>query len=266
LLDTLGAPDRNSKKGGRRSEIDDAALLDRCSRLLGPLQYQWSEIGWHLQRAKTLSDIRCAFESVKEPWRQDFELFLNEPSQKATMKEARALRKRIKRLGVLVRDAYLAQRQARERLDRALQIAADHSEDEKTLKLCKERRAQHASTVLVLGELEHNVEGAREDVQKQNAFLAQSALLKLIKDKRCELLPVNFAQAMAGLPYMSCRQSRSRCKDHPIANPYGFEFETFQEASRALKELPQDTREAVASVGIFDLQAPSERSDRATQT
>jgi len=171
------------------------------------------------------------------------------------MIEARALRKRIKRLGVLVRDAYLEQQKAKERLDRALQIASDHGENEKTLKLCKEQRAQHASTALVLRELEDSVKREQEDVQKKNAFLAQSALLKFIREKRYEPVPIKIAQAMAGAPYMDYRQSITRCKelteDQPMTGPYGFAFETFQEASRALNELPQDIGEAVACVEAY---------------
>jgi hypothetical protein len=56
---------------------------------------------------------------------------------------------------------------------------------------------------------------------------------------------------MAGLPYISWRRSIFPCEGHDIAHAYGFEFETFQEASRALKELPENVNEAVACVEAY---------------
>jgi hypothetical protein len=166
------------------------------------------------------------------------------------MEEARALRSRISGLEMLVRDALHEQQSAKERLDRAVQIAAN-SEDEKIQKLCKERHNQHASRVLILEELERSVEEERHVLQRESAHLAQSALLNFIRSKRYTLSPLNFAQAMAGLPYISWRRSISRCKEHQIAHPYGFEFETFQEAGRALKELPKNVNEAFARVEAY---------------
>jgi hypothetical protein len=167
------------------------------------------------------------------------------------MEEARALRARIKALEKLARDALLEMQRAKERLDRAIQIAAEHSQDGNIQKLCKERSEQYASRAAILGELEHEIEAERNSAREQGAHLAQSALLSFVRDKRCKKLPLNFAQAMAGLPYISWRQSNSRCKEHQIAHPYGFEFETFQEASRALKVLPENVNEAVACVEVY---------------
>jgi hypothetical protein len=130
------------------------------------------------------------------------------------MEEARALRSRIKGVEKLVGDALLEKQNAKERPDRAVQIAADHSEDEKIQKLCEERHNQHASRVLILGELERSVEEERNALQRESAHLAQSALLNFIQSKRYTPSPLNFAKAMAGLPYISWRQSISRCEKH----------------------------------------------------
>lgn len=133
MSDVFFAPHSESKKRGRPSEISDATLLHCCWKFLG-LEYQWSEIGWSLQRAKTLPDIRASLQPLKEPWRQDFELFLWEQTRHATTEEARALRARIKGLEKLARNALLEMQKAKERLDRAIQIAAEHSQDERIQK------------------------------------------------------------------------------------------------------------------------------------
>jgi hypothetical protein len=82
-------------------------------------------------------------------------------------------------------------------------------------------------------------------VRRQEAHIAQSELLDFIGSKRYTLSPLSFANAMAGLPFISWRQSAARCRRIKAAQHFPLQYEMFQEVARALVSPPKTVENAI---------------------
>jgi hypothetical protein len=70
------------------------------------------------------------------------------------------------------------------------------------------------------------------------AYFCQSELLDFIGSGRYRLVPLNFAHAMAGLPYMRWRQSFKRCQRISRNITETIRYEQFKLIRRAINGLP----------------------------
>lgn len=114
-----------------------------------------------------------------------------------------------------------------------------------------ERQVTYAASVELLRQFHIQLEERIEDLRRREAHFSQSQLLNFILSKRYTFGPLTFAHAMAGLPYVTWRQSTARCLAL-IANPsVGLSFEMFQEVSRALANPPQTSIKAIEQVKAF---------------
>ena len=232
------------RKRGRPSPINETRLRSKLSELLGAFEYHWAEIGWELQRARTIAAVRKALQPIQN-LRSSVEAFLYEPTEKTSMKELRELRKMTAGLGVGLRKAIPEEREAAEQLERILGALKDNGPDDQLQHLCEKRKRQHADASERVGELRSRLEASEQRVRRQEAYIAQSELLDFIGSKRYTLLPLSFANAMAGLPFISWRQSATRCGRTKAAQHFPLQYEMFQEVARTLARPPKTVEKAM---------------------
>jgi hypothetical protein len=121
----------------------------------------------------------------------------------------------------------------------------DNGPDDQLQQLCEKRKRQHADTIERAQGLRSRLEASEHRGRRQEAYIAQSELLDFIGSKRYTLSPLNFANAMAGLPFIGWRQSATRCRCTKAAQYFPFQYEMFQEVARALARPPKTAEQAI---------------------
>ena len=232
------------RKRGRPSPINESTLRSNRSSLLGAFEYHWAEIGRELQRARTIAAVRKALQPITNH-RSSVEVFLYKPTEKTSMKELRELRKATDGLSVALRKAIPEEREAAERLELVLGALKDNGPDDQLQRLCEKRRRQHADVSERVQELRSRLEASEHRTRRQEAYIAQLELLDFIGSKRYTLSPLNFANAMAGLPFIGWRQSATRCRRTKAGQYFHFQYEMFQEVAHALARPPKTAEQAI---------------------
>jgi hypothetical protein len=212
------------KRLGRQSPLSDAQLINRRDQLVQYLEGAWGEIGYDLQRARTPQGIPRVFARVKAGGHQTLLApFIQGSKAKPDPAKIRALRQQIGKLAEAARKACDKQQRTTELLRQA-QMAVSHGSKE-NLKIFKQelarcgRQARRARKRY--SALRHEFDRLRAELEQVEAAYAQSELLKAIRSRvlkdesarirRYAYVPLNLADAMAGLPYMGWRQSAFRC-------------------------------------------------------
>lgn len=182
-----------------------------------------------------------------------------EPTSRTDRAELEALEKQEKKISALTRTAFEQEQVAREKLETATHaVNADPANEQ--LQLFKHRKEQQYSSA-------HNQlsalreEGERLDAKKKQkqAFYSQSELLDFIHSGRYSLTPMNYAKAMAGVPWVSWRQSAERLQDFEFHHPYGIEYEKFRIVEKALRTRPRSCAKAVDQLKTSLLRTKSGR-------
>ncbi len=206
-----------------RKTIPNATLEGWRDSLVWPLEHYWGQIGYELSQATTTAHICDAFSFFPDPQRSQFQFFSRSCSTSAKTLEQRRRRRQYDEVSEQARLAREAEEKCRNSLNVALsalqvaqgtsqQQAMEHERGVRARALAEaEQRRIH---------LEDQQRTLSERIADEAAGFAQTELLRFILDRRYELTPINFANAMAGLPYMAWRQSFKRCMrwDCPIAN------------------------------------------------
>lgn len=239
MIEALEAPNLDSKKRGRPSEISNEALFSRRNTLLGIFEYHWSEIAWELQRAKSLAAIREALGPLPIPRSYEFELFLFEPTKETTFKELRDLSKARRGLGIEFKKALLVEGDAEEARENVEGAMKDRSSDATTESALHKYQRLYSAAKRRKEELQVRIDVMENDLRRQRAFIAQTGLLDFIRSERYTLSPMSYANAMAGLPFITWRQSVSRCLKAKASHPFLNIYELFLEVQRALNGPPQ---------------------------
>ena len=183
------------------------------------LEQNWALVGWELQQAYTVADVRAALEPLKTSDYSRLEVFKREhKTEQTTSAKLRRARLAIKYAESEWRSAHEhleASRQSAERVRVALkQVLLTPDEDEIST-LCEQRKRELAEAAANWRECDLRLDSLRDDLKLQESYFAQSELLKFILSGRRDLTtPLNFANAMAGLPFIGWRQSDERCSDH----------------------------------------------------
>lgn len=232
------------RKRGRPSPINETSLRSKLSDLHGAFEYHWAEIGWKLQRARTIAAVRKALQPITH-LRSSVELFLHESTETTSMKELRESRKATDGLRIGLRKANAEERETAERLERALGALKDMGPDDQLQQLCEKRKRRRADISEKVQELRNRLEASEHRVRRQEAYIAQSELLDFIGSKRYTLSPLTFANAMAGLPFISWRQSAIRCRRLDAGHRFPLQYEMFQEVARALATPPKTAEQAI---------------------
>jgi hypothetical protein len=97
-----------------------------------------------------------------------------------------------------------------------------------------------------------------EQLADEEAHFAQLELLRFILSLRYSLIPINFANAMAGLPYMGWRQSFKRCRGRECQTVNGIAYRTFRIIQTAVSRSVDSSESLVDSIRTFLKKAKAE--------
>lgn len=250
---------------GRPSEISDVTLVHLRDTLLATFEYHWAEVGWELQGAKSLKSIRSALRPIPDPRRHEFEFFLHEPTQTACLRELREQRRADSGLRIEFRKALLEEREAKELLDNVLGALRDQLSDASTERALHSYQRRYTAAQTRVDDLRARIDTSENSLRAKGAYVAQAGLLDFIESKRYTLSPLSFANAMAGLPFISWRQSASRCVKIRATHAFGNIFELFLELERALTDSPETAKLALEQVKTH-LKKSKRQSEYTTQT
>lgn len=229
---------------GRPLLITHSALESNCRHQHDNFDSGWGEVGWDLSRAKTIESLRKALEPLRD--RSELEPFVSKPQSPATWKEMREGREAINRLRDRVSLANQDLNHVRDLRDRIRGALLDSRSDDLLQRKCDENEERYSTGLEYLQQLQKLLNEQMEEQRSRESYISQSELLKFIISKRHELTPLSISNAIAGLPFITWRQSTVRCMK--IKLEQGMRYSMFQELTRALANSPHTATEAVKQV------------------
>jgi len=221
------------KPRGYPQQVDDDLLWNRRQHFRWLVESTWDEVGHVLLRVRTMAQLRKAL----KPWGKRVEQ--EEHAIKALLwpdespADSRLLyrqRKLSEQIHVRYLKAFEDIGKNRESLEKFRVIpAVGLSAAEQDL-IC-DALYQRARTLARTG-AEYMALAQQEkelDLRIKNgeAYFARNEFLRFCTSKRYTLNPLNIANALAGLPFIGCRQSVRRCKKWPD-DPTGLSYGIFQ--------------------------------------
>lgn len=224
-------------KRGRRKQIDDLTLGHRRDAFVGFIENNWGTIGWELQRARTSAQVRAALLPLAGGSYHQVDPFIRSPQGNGTARECHSTQRELQAAGKQRQTAYEAEQKSRESLERILRAQQSMGDEEQRSAMRED--ITRRETELALAQEQHaearqREQFLRERLLDQQACFAQEELAKFILSQRHSLKPLNFANAMAGLPEIGWRQSFKRCKDWTCPLENGSAFRQFKMLSAAL--------------------------------
>ena len=240
----------NKTPRGRPLLITDSALESNRDHQHDNFDYGWGEVGWNLSRAKTIKSLRKALEPLRG--RPELELLVREAKSPTTWKELREGREDINQLRDRLRIAYQDLNNVRDRRDRIQGALLDSGSDDLLQRKCDECEENHSRTLEYLQQLQKLLNELTEEQRSRASYISQIELLNFIMCKRYTLTPLSISNAIAGLPFITWRQSTARCAEIPAAQ--GLRYSMFQELTRAFANSPSTAAEAVEQAKAYLLQ------------
>jgi hypothetical protein len=229
-------PPENEGRLGRPSALTNADLLQRRDQLHGIFAAHWPTIGWNC--ARSLSHIGPALRSLTNLKHPTIELLLSNTSGRALPDGAHPFQQKRKRLYKdlaevedrlsAVNTRVIEGEGAFEQALNRFAIARDgyswarkEGKKKKAKSLLKEREKWSSLCQRVQAELNRHKESLKDcyvelgEIRKKiteiEARFAQTELLQFVLSERYVFTPLNLANAAAGLPHMSWRNSFRLC-------------------------------------------------------
>jgi hypothetical protein len=267
-------PDLAQEKpnAGYPERIDHKRLWNVRQHLLWLLETTWDEVGWTLGRVKNAAQLQAAV----KPWQARIEqeehvvkslLRLSESPATGTLLDRQ--RKQQGKLHSSVLSAHDQIGKCWESLERFMQIPSMDLPDAERNVICDAIRmrarklAQAGAEYIALTNEEKDLE---QLIRNGEAYFARKEFARFCRSQRYRLNPVNVANALAGLPFIGCRQSVKRCRKWPADGSGGLSYQIFQilrrivQANTRRPDLIKDaerwlrSRRAAESSGVSELQ------------
>jgi hypothetical protein len=210
------------KKRGRPPDIEDGGLLSARGALYFILEQNWAIVGWELQQACTVADVRAALEPLKTTDYSRLEVFKREhKTERTTSVKLRRARLAIKDAESKWRSAHEkleASRQSAERARVALKQVKSTPDEAEISTLCEQWERELAEATAKQNECDLRIDALRDDLKQQEADFAQSELLKFILSERRVLTPLNLrtrwqgCRSLGGVSLTSVAQATRRCQ------------------------------------------------------
>lgn len=207
------------------------------------LEQNWGPVGERLLFAKTVSDIREAFEQVEFIRSSRLEIFTQPETREANGDALRKRRKQLQEMRVQIYHAAVAQRYASDWYQRAQDDWRSESDSKRKQELERaysEWRYKSQDADRTAKELETERVRLEQELRESEACFAQSEILKFVRDKRREFKPFNVAAAMAGIPYLSARVSCERVWAAKPQSTNGHAYKIFQIFQSNFANYPQN--------------------------
>jgi hypothetical protein len=215
-------------------------LLNRSDNLVSFIEGNWGLIGWELETAKTIEDVRNALNATDSQQPHIIQVFTRASTATATALDLRRRARELRRLDKEVRAAAANQQRCGESLQKvtwALREANSATQQKEIAQLFERRSKDHEEAKLLHEGLLMHVRSVIAQYEDERAFFAQTEMLRFLLSPRYSFSPVNLANAIAGLPEMGWRQSAKRCSRHKARLPDGPIYWLFKLIRRASSEL-----------------------------
>jgi hypothetical protein len=202
------------KKRGRPFSLDQQSLLNRRESLRFWLDGSWGKIGWKLQTAKALSDLRKAFRPLDTSNHHPINIFAQKTRRTANAASLRLRTKEASGLHEEVRATALDAQKREDAVNRvrsAFQQAKAKRDKKKFGKILDERLSVHKEAQANYEALLRKERALEQQMSEERAFFAQNELLRFLKSGRYAFTTAKLANAMAGLPDIGWRQSAKCC-------------------------------------------------------
>jgi hypothetical protein len=204
----------------------DALVLTRNS-LASLLEEYWADIAWKLERVRTRSALAVALKPLQAHRKELIEHLLESDTEKAQAKDIRvtwrARQSEVSKARDIVKPTYEGSqghcKQAVLALDELLLQNKNQPRtitDEFLLDRVFESFWKWSTAKAELAAIRGGIDALDAKLARQQAYFTQAEMLLYIRERRYEFTPRMFASALAGLPYMSYRQSISRCRREPF--------------------------------------------------
>jgi hypothetical protein len=201
---------------GRPCEINDDQLEISHRVLLGCLETYWHEIGWKLSTAKTPRNVRNVlgefFQRHKSFYRFPFDL---ETEESTTSLHPRHLRRQYRQASLGLESFRKKHEKDEQQVNEGRKALSQAENDPETHKIIlqevEKREVRFKASAAQFEEMEQALQKVRIDLEKQEAFFAESELFTFIRNSDRGFTPQTLAKAIAGLPYIGCEQSFRRC-------------------------------------------------------
>jgi len=244
---------------GRPPLVNQDELLGRRDSLVSVLEPSWGEIGSELKTARTTSDIVKVFSALKSALRAfPLEYFCGEATTPDSPLKLQETRRELWQISQESRKLHEA-RDKQAQLVTEAQTALAQAENKPEIVDVVE--AELATRQAELDRLESEIEKARirrenleRNLHNQEAFLAQTELLRFIRSRRYALTPRNLANAMAGLPHIGWRQSFKRCAEVDCPMALSLNYQVFQAIAYVLRR--KQPRSAEGALRLFQGEVP----------
>jgi hypothetical protein len=220
IIDMLTDRERKRPRGYPQ-QLDDDRLWNTRQHFRWLVETTWDEVGSFLSKVRTMSRL----EEALKPWERRVEQ--EEHAVRALLwkgespADSRLLYRQRKQSGQIharYLEAYEALEKSWESLERFRVIPATQLTSAEQDVICdaiyeRARALARAGTeYIALAQQEKDLDALIRDGE---AYFARNEFLRFCKSKRYTLNPLNIANALAGLPFIGCRQSVRRCKKWP---------------------------------------------------
>lgn len=235
-------PENRNRRG--RPTIGDDLLAWSRNAWRAFFEEFWPDIGGALlsirnRRASTIRDVRDAFAALRGcPNAAVATAFWSGSPATCDDKTLRRERKRGSEIHLKIRKSYYRHDELLQ-LHREAELAVDgtSAENNKEIREGIRVEADRRKRSLLefaedLARLEDEYRDLDTKVRNLEAYFYSSELLDFLHSPRCSLNPHNLANALAGLPYMKWRQSRTRCSVLPKESYARFPFRIVRVISR----------------------------------
>lgn len=213
------SPPPKKNRGGRPKQINIDQVLTRRDQLIQILSFAWGEIGWELNTAQTCEDVSAAFACLKgQVHSNELYLFWRVATVPASAREIRETKKNRGQVVSAIYKLTEAREPLADKLRRSSWTLKQKADNENLQALLEEffrRMVAYRKVAHDLDRAEKQLKDIEIKLQEQEASYAQTELLKFIHTGKYEHNPRNIAQAMAGLPSVSCSYSFQECAKNP---------------------------------------------------
>lgn len=234
---------------GRPMETDPTALVVRRRILFSLFDRYWSDLVQKLQRVKTASGLRTALAHMRAENELASQLRIS--SFEPSVPELRRRRKQLHALYVRRNDAVQVEHVAREYLATLIQGAFPSRGDERLEKAIAQRERQSALAAQDVQRFNDEIALLEVELKDREAGIWQAQLLEFLLSKRYAITPANIASAMAGVPYVTWRQSVLRSSKVNDRLGEGISYSLLKELIQAFTITPRSAEKATEQLKTY---------------
>ncbi len=233
----LGTESESKVRRGRPEEIDPGRLFGAREYLVGLLEATWHEVRSNLRTLKFPSDVPCAL----VPWEQRkfhnyvVQTLLRPSDAPAGLKALREQRRQLRKINIATGDSQPSLEKSVDLFERVFRIPATQYTENQQDVICdkiRERATALARAGTEYLDLQERQRDMEQHMMDREASFARAELVRFCRSNRYRLTPMSVANALAGLTFISWRQSVKRCRQLKRTAVKGQTYEIFEIVTR----------------------------------